>query len=98
MVVTRALVLCPDMYTLSPWACDPWALGVALKLGVYISGRALVPVLQLLNVANTIERLHYSAGLDPIVMFTWTNHSYLQAIAIYSIQYIKGINFAPNYN
>ena len=29
-----AIVLCPDMYTLSPW--------------VYIPGRALVPVLQLL--------------------------------------------------
>ena len=38
-IVTRAL---PDMSTLSLWACGP-------RVRVYISGRALVPVLQLLN-------------------------------------------------
>ena len=38
-IVTSAL---PDMYTLGP---------AALGLWVYISGRALVPVLQLLNVS-----------------------------------------------
>ena len=44
IVVTRALVFC--------LICTPSSLGpVALRIWVYISGRTLVPVLQLLNVS-----------------------------------------------
>ena len=34
----------PDMYALSPWACGPRALGI------HISGKSLVPMLQLLHI------------------------------------------------
>ena len=44
---TRGL---PDMYTLSPQACGPRALGI------YISGKPLVPMLQLYIVTSYITR------------------------------------------
>ena len=57
IVVTQALVAC--------LICPPSALGpAALGLRVYISGRPLVPVLQLLHVHTviTFHTQHYTAS------------------------------------
>ena len=44
LVVSRALVICPDMYTHAIGSNGPWAW-------VYISGKSLMPMMQLVNVS-----------------------------------------------
>ena len=52
LVVSRALVICPDIYTGALEPNSPWAW-------VYISGKSLVPMIQLLIVLYKEEHMLY---------------------------------------